>query len=54
MAGESAIDRFACGIGGKHMLPHIIATVPQMLQNGTFSYETKVIGVEHDRWCTIV
>jgi hypothetical protein len=34
VAGESAIDRFACGIGGKHMLPHIIATVPQMLQNG--------------------
>lgn len=34
VVGESALDRFACGIGGKHMLPHIIATVPQMLQNG--------------------
>ena len=34
MAGESALDRFACGIGGKNMLPHIISTVPQMLQNG--------------------
>ncbi|XP_071481332.1 importin-5-like [Diadema antillarum] len=33
VAGESALDRFACGIGGKTMLPHIIAIVPSLLQN---------------------
>ena len=33
VAGESSLDRFACGIGGKAILPHIIATVPQLLQN---------------------
>ncbi|XP_046853290.1 importin-5-like [Xenia sp. Carnegie-2017] len=38
VAGESALDRFACGIGGKHILPHIIATVPQMLQNDDWRY----------------
>ena len=34
VAGESALDRFACGIGGKTMLPHITSAIPQMLQNG--------------------
>ncbi|XP_077987293.1 importin-5-like [Glandiceps talaboti] len=33
IAGESALDRFAIGIGGKTILPHIIANIPQMLQN---------------------
>ena len=36
VAGESALDRFACGIGGKTMLPHITAAIPKMLQNGNF------------------
>ena len=34
VAGENAIDRFACALGGKAILPHIMTTVPQMLQNG--------------------
>lgn len=34
VAGESSLDRLACGLGGKTVLPHIIVTVPQMLQNG--------------------
>jgi len=33
VAGENAIDRFACAVGGKTMLPHIMSTVPPMLQN---------------------
>ena len=33
VAGESALDRFACGIGGKTMLPHIQGALPPMLQN---------------------
>ena len=37
VAGESSLDRLACGLGGKTVLPHIIVTVPQMLQNGKFS-----------------
>ncbi|XP_041482292.1 importin-5-like [Lytechinus variegatus] len=32
VAGESALDRFACGIGGKTILPHIINAIPKMLQ----------------------
>lgn len=36
VAGESSLDRLACGLGGKTVLPHIIVTVPQMLQNGEF------------------
>ncbi|XP_070538592.1 importin-5-like [Ptychodera flava] len=38
IAGESALDRFACGIGGKTILPHIIANIPQMLQNPDWRY----------------
>ena len=37
VAGESSLDRLACGLGGKTVLPHIIVTVPQMLQNGKLS-----------------
>ncbi|CAH1781938.1 unnamed protein product [Owenia fusiformis] len=33
IAGESALDRLACGLGGKTMLPHIIANISQMLAN---------------------
>ncbi|KAK2573809.1 Importin-5 [Acropora cervicornis] len=38
VAGESSLDRLACGLGGKTVLPHIIVTVPQMLQNGDWRY----------------
>ena len=34
VAGESSLDRFACGVGGKTVLPHVIATIPPMLQHG--------------------
>lgn len=33
IAGENAIDRLACALGGPTILPHILATVPPMLQN---------------------
>lgn len=36
VAGESALDRFACGVGGKTMLPHIIEQIPSFLQNRKF------------------
>ena len=32
MCGESALDRLACALGGKTMLPKLLAAVPQMLQ----------------------
>jgi len=35
IAGESALDRLACGLGGKTMLPHITNSIPHMLQNGS-------------------
>ena len=37
VAGENAIDRFACALGGKVILPHVLATVPPMLQNCKYS-----------------
>ena len=37
IAAESALDRLACALGGKTMLPHILSNVPQMLQNGQYS-----------------
>lgn len=30
---ESALDRLACGLGGKSVLPHIISTLPAMLMH---------------------
>lgn len=33
IAAESALDRLACGLGGKTMLPHITSNVPQLLAN---------------------
>ena len=33
VTGESSLDRFTCGLGGKAVLPHIIALLPPMLQN---------------------
>jgi len=33
IAGESALDRLACALGGKTMLPHIMANVPAMLSD---------------------
>lgn len=33
MAGESALDRIACGLGGKIILPMIKQHIMQMLQN---------------------
>ena len=33
VVAESALDRMACGLGGKTVFPHILSTTPQMLQN---------------------
>ncbi|KAJ8031234.1 Importin-5 [Holothuria leucospilota] len=38
VAGESALDRFACGVGGKTMLPHIIEQIPSFLQNQNWQH----------------
>ena len=38
MAGESALDRLACALSGKTMLPHILANVPPMLANEDWRY----------------
>lgn len=35
---ESALDRLACGLGGKTMLPHIVANIPQMLDSPDWKY----------------
>ena len=37
VVAESALDRLACALQGKTMLPHILANVPPMLQNSKFS-----------------
>ncbi|CAH0388175.1 unnamed protein product [Bemisia tabaci] len=35
---ESALDRLACGLGGKTMLPHIVENIPTMLANPDWKY----------------
>ena len=37
IAGESGLDRLACALGGKAILPHILSNVPTMLQVATSS-----------------
>ena len=37
VVAESALDRMACGLGGKTMFPHILTATPQMLQQVNFS-----------------
>ncbi|RNA44474.1 Importin-5, partial [Brachionus plicatilis] len=38
ITGESAMDRLACALGGKTMLPHILTNVNQMLANADWRY----------------
>jgi len=38
VTGESSLDRFTCGLGGKAVLPHIIHHLPPMLQNADWKY----------------
>jgi hypothetical protein len=38
VAGESALDRMACGLGGKLVLPMIKERIMQMLQNPDWKY----------------
>jgi hypothetical protein len=38
ITGESAMDRLACALGGKTMLPHILSNVNQMLANADWRY----------------
>lgn len=33
VVAESALDRLACGLGGKTVFPHILNTTPQMMQH---------------------
>lgn len=33
VVGEHSLDRLACALGGQCVLPHIMATIPPMLQN---------------------
>ncbi|XP_078613606.1 importin-5-like isoform X1 [Branchiostoma floridae x Branchiostoma japonicum] len=38
IAGETGLDRLACGLGGKTVLPLVSAALPQMLQNADWRY----------------
>ncbi|XP_067014129.1 importin-5 [Anabrus simplex] len=38
VVAESALDRLACGLGGKTMMPHIEANIPTMLANPDWRY----------------
>lgn len=35
---ESALDRLACGLGGKAILPHIVSNIPAMMNNPDWKY----------------
>ncbi|KAK7864488.1 hypothetical protein R5R35_003107 [Gryllus longicercus] len=38
VVAESALDRLACGLGGKTMMPHIEQNIPSMLANADWRY----------------
>ena len=38
VVAESALDRLACGLGGKTMLPHIVTNISTMLANEDWKY----------------
>jgi len=38
VVAESALDRLACGLGGKTVFPHIMQMAPVMLQNSDWKY----------------
>merc|ERR1712150_400654 len=38
IAAESALDRLACALGGKTMLPHILGNIPTMMANPEWKY----------------
>lgn len=38
VVAESALDRLSCGLGGKTMLPQIVASLPSMLSNTDWKY----------------
>ena len=38
IAGETSLDRLANALGGKSVLPHIISSIPGMLQSGVCIY----------------
>lgn len=40
---ESALDRLACGLGGKTVLPHILSNVSTMLANPNWKYRYNYI-----------
>ncbi|KAK9504651.1 hypothetical protein O3M35_010937 [Rhynocoris fuscipes] len=38
VVAESALDRLACGLGGKTILPQVLSNIPQMLSNANWKY----------------
>lgn len=38
VVAESALDRLACGLGGKTILPLIVQNIPTMLNNSNWKY----------------
>lgn len=38
VVAESALDRLACGLGGKTMLPLVVSNIPSMLSNPDWKY----------------
>jgi len=38
VVAESALDRLACGLGGKTVFPHVLSHTPQMLQQPDWKY----------------
>nr|CAG4651581.1 EOG090X00U8 [Triops cancriformis] len=38
VVAESALDRLACGLGGKTVLPHVLSNIPTMMSNPNWQY----------------
>lgn len=43
MAAENSLDRLACGLGGKTMLPYVTSSIPALLQSRRTSFYFFVI-----------
>ena len=45
MVAETSLDRLACALGGRSLLPHILSNVPQMLTNESWQYRQAALNV---------
>ncbi|KAI6650329.1 Importin-5-like [Oopsacas minuta] len=45
VVAETSLDRMACALGGRTLLPHILSNVPQMLSHESWQYRQAALNV---------